>query len=265
MVMTMIRKTFLTVAAFGLMGLAACSSETVAPNELLLLDADETDLVPDYAISSAAVVDGAGIGGARLPDDLRLTAEQKAAIAELHEAFMQASADEVAELRDIEQQVRQLRRSGGSREEILALLADAKVIRDKLADDFVALQEAIWAIYTPEQRAWIEANKPRVCDRNGPPRLTEAQIAQIRSLMQAFQEAIADEMATIKAAHQEARAAKAAGATAEEIRAILATVQDELEAVRQAERRLEQAILEVLTPDQRLRWCWVRKLVAPRP
>ena len=247
------------------MGLAACSSETVAPNELLLLDADETDLVPDYAISSAAVVDGAGIGGARLPDDLRLTAEQKAAIAELHEAFMQASADEVAELRDIEQQVRQLRRSGGSREEILALLADAKVIRDKLADDFVALQEAIWAIYTPEQRAWIEANKPRVCDRNGPPRLTEAQIAQIRSLMQAFQEAIADEMATIKAAHQEARAAKAAGATAEEIRAILATVQDELEAVRQAERRLEQAILEVLTPDQRLRWCWVRKLVAPRP
>ena len=247
------------------MGLAACSSETVAPNELLLLDADETDLVPDYAISSAAVVDGAGIGGARLPDDLRLTAEQKAAIAELHEAFMQASADEVAELRSKEQQIRQLRRSGGSREEILAILAEAKVIRDQLADDFAALQEAIWAIYTPEQRAWIEANKPRVCDRNGPPRLTEEQIAQIRSLMQAFQEAIADEMATIKAAHQEARAARQAGATNEEIRAILATVQDELEAVRQAERRLEQAILDVLTPDQRIRWCWVRKLVAPRP
>jgi hypothetical protein len=63
MVMTMIRKAFLRVAAFGLMGLAACSSETVAPNDLLLPDADETDLVPDYAISSAAVVDGAGIGG----------------------------------------------------------------------------------------------------------------------------------------------------------------------------------------------------------
>ena len=264
MVMTMIRKAFLAVAAFALMGLAACSSETVAPSDLLL-DAEETDLVPDYAISSAAVVDGAGIGGARLPDDLRLTAEQKAAIAELHEAFMQASADEVQALRGIEQQVRQLRRAGGSREEILALLADAKVIRDKLAEDFAALQEAIWAIYTPAQRAWIEAHKPRVCDRNGPPRLTEAQIAQIRSLMQAFQEAISDEMAAIKAAHQEARAAKAAGASAEEIRAILATVQDELEAVRMAEQRLENAILEVLTPDQRIRWCWVRKLVAPRP
>ena len=84
------------------------------------------------------------------------------------------------------------------------------VIRDQLADDFAALQEAIWAIYTPEQRAWIEAHKPAVCDRNGPPRLTEEQIAKIRALKEAFQEAIADEMATIKAAHQEARAAKAA-------------------------------------------------------
>ena len=264
MVMTMIRKAFLRLAAFGLMGLAACSSETVAPNDLLLPDADETDLVPDYAISSAAVVDGAGIGGARLPDDLRLTAEQKAAIAELHDTFMQASADEVAELRSIEQQIRQLRRSGGSRDEILALLADAKKIREKLADDFESLQEAIWAVYTPEQRAWIEAHKPKVCDRNGPPRLTDEQIAKIRALTQAFQAEVADEMAAIKEAHQKARAAKEAGATPDEIRAILATVQDEMEAVRTAEQRLEKAILDVLTPEQRANWCLVRHLVAPR-
>lgn len=262
MVMTMtMRKTFLAVAAFGLVGLAACSTEPVAPNGLLADDA--IDLLPDYAFSSAAVVDGAGIGGARLPEALQLTAEQKAAIAALHDAFAQENADEIAALREIEQQLRQLRRSGGSREEAQALMAEAHQIMTGLADEFEALQEAIWALYTAEQKAWIESHKPKVCDRNGPPQLTEEQIAQIRALKQAFAEAVADELAAIKAAHQEARAAKQAGASAEEIRAILATVQDEMQAVREAEQRLEDAILGVLTPEQRARWCIVRRHVGP--
>jgi len=264
MVMTTMRKNLLAVAAFGLIALTSCSTETVAPNELLL-DGDAIDLVPDYAVSSAAVVDGGGIGGARLPEALQLTAEQKAAIGALHDAFMQENADEVAALRALEQEIRQLRRSGGSREEIQALLVEAHEIVAGLADEFAALQDAIWAVYTPEQRAWIEAHKPQVCDRNGPPRLTEEQIAQIRALKQAFHEAVADEMAAIKAAHQEARAAHEAGASAEEIRAILATVQDEMAAVRQAEQRLMDAIQDVLTPEQRARWCIVRRHVAPRP
>lgn len=257
------RRKFLAVAAIGLAGLAACSTEAVAPNELALMDGDVIDLVPDYAVSSAAVIDGGGIGGARLPDELKLTVEQKAEIAALHEAFMQENADEVAALRALEQQIRQLRRSGGSREEIRALLADAHEILQGLADEFAALQEAIWAIYTPEQRAWIESHKPKVCDRNGPPQLTEEQIAKIRALREAFQESIADEVAAIKAAHQEARAAYQAGASAEEIRAILATVKDEMEAVRQAEQRLMKAIQDVLTPEQRDGWCIVRQHVAP--
>lgn len=261
MVMTMRRQSFLAVAAFGLVSLAACSTEPVAPDALLPDDA--IDLVPDYAISSAAVVDGGGIGGARLPDELRLSAEQKAEIAALHEAFRASHEDEVEALREIERQLRALRRSGGSREAVRDLLADARAIRDALAADFAALQDAIWAVYTPEQRAWIEANKPRVCDRSGPPRLTEEQIAEIRALQQAFQESIADELAAIKAAHQEARAAHQAGASREEIRAILASVQDELDAIREAERRLMQAILDVLTPEQRDRWCLVRHRVAP--
>ena len=258
----MMRKTFLAVAAFGLMGLTACSTEPVAPNGLLP-DADAIDLVPDYALSAAAVVDGGGIGGARLPDDLQLTAEQKAAIAALHDAFTQENADEIAALREIEQQLRELRRSGGSREEFQALLGEAHEIIAGLSDEFAALQDAIWDVYTDEQKAWIEAHKPKVCDRNGPPQLTDEQIAKIRALKQAFAEAIADELAAIKAAHEEAREAKQAGASAEEIRAILATVQDEMKAVREAEQRLEAAILEVLTPDQRSRWCIVRRHVAP--
>lgn len=263
MVMTMtMRKTFLAVAAFGLIGLAACSTESVAPNGLLP-DTDAIDLVPDYALSGAAVVDGGGIGGARLPAELQLTAEQKAAIVALHDAFTTENADEIAALRQIEQELRQLRRSGGSREEARALMADAHEILSGLADEFAALQDAIWAVYTAEQKAWIEAHKPRVCDRNGPPQLTEEQIAKIRALKQAFAEAVADELAAIKAAHHDARAAKQAGASAEEIRAILASVKDEMEAVREAEQRLEAAILDLLTPEQRRRWCIVRRHVAP--
>ena len=264
MVMTMMRKTFLAVAVLGLIGLGACSTDPVAPNDFLA-DADAIDLVPDYAISSAAVVDGGGIGGARLPAELQLTADQKAEIAALHDAFMQENADEIAALREIEHQVRQLRRSGGSREEVQALMTEAHEIVQGLADDFAALQDAIWNVYTAEQKAWIEAHKPKVCDRNGPPQLTAEQIAQIRALKQAFAESVADELAAIKAAHQQARAAKQAGASAEEIRAIMEGVKDEMEAVRQAEIRLHDAIMGVLTPEQRAKWCIVRQQVAPGP
>jgi Spy/CpxP family protein refolding chaperone len=261
MVMTMMRKTFLAVAAFGLIGLGACSTETVAPNDFL--PADAVDLLPDYEISSAAVIDGAGIGGARLPEELQLTADQKAEIAALHDAFKAEHEDELASLREIEQQIRQLRRSRGSREEVQALHAEAREILEGLADAFAALQDAIWNVYTAEQKAWIEAHKPKVCDRNGPPQLTEVQIAEIRALKQAFVEAVADELAAIKAAHQEARAAKQAGASAEEIRAILEGVKDEMAAVREAEIRLHNAIMDVLTPEQRASWCIVRQRVAP--
>jgi Spy/CpxP family protein refolding chaperone len=258
----MMRK-FLAVAALGLAGLAACSTETVAPTDLELLDAYESDLVPDYALSSTAVVDGAGIGAARLPEELQLTTEQKAEIAALHDAFQQDHADDVAQLRSIEQQIRQLRRSGGTREEVAALHSQAKTILEGLAADFAALQRAIWAIYTAEQRAWIESHKPPMCDRRGPPRLTDEQVTEIRALKQAFTEAVADHLAAIKAAHQEARAARQAGASAQEIRAILASVADDLAAVRQAEARLQNAIEDILTPDQRRRWCVVRHRVAP--
>lgn len=242
-------RRILAVAALGIASLTACSKETVAPADFVELDADVTFLVPDYALSAASVVDGAGIGAARLPRALQLTDEQKAEIAALHEAFREDHADEIAELHAIEEQVRELRRSRGSREEIRALLAQAKPILGQLVADFAELRRAIWNVYTDEQKAWIESHK-RACDRRGPPRLTDEQIAEIRALKQAFMDAMADEIRAIKEAHQDARAAKQAGASAEEIRAILASVKDEMEALRHAEARLQDAIEHVLTADQ---------------
>ena len=101
--------------------------------------------------------------------ELQLTAEQKAAIAALHEAFMAENTDEIAALREIEQQtprscaVGRIPRGVGRR----SWLRLHEIL--KPGDEFAALQDAIWAIYTAEQKAWIESHKPKVCDRNGPP------------------------------------------------------------------------------------------------
>jgi len=261
--MTMMRKTFLGVAAFSLMTLAACATDTAGPDTLAQFDSEVIDLVPDYFISSAAVIDGGGIGGARLPDSLQLTADQKAEIAALHDAFAADHADELAALKTIEQQLRELRRNGGTREDALALLQQARTIRLGLDDDFAALQEAIWNVYTDEQRAWIDAHRPRMCSAGERPQLTAEQSAQIRALQQAFKEDVADEIAAIRAAHEAARAAHEAGATREEIAAILAGVEDELAALRAAERKLMDDIDALLTPEQRAAWCIVRHRVAP--
>jgi Spy/CpxP family protein refolding chaperone len=254
------RTRFLALAACSLLALTACSSDPVVPDGALETD----DLVPDYVISPAAVIDGAGIGASMLPEELKLTAEQKAAIAALHEAFRQSTADELAALRAIERQLRQLRRERGSRDEIRALLEDAKEIVDALAVAFEQLQEDIWAVYTPEQRAWIESHRPRVCGPDGPPRLSEAQVTQIRALREAFEQTIAADVALVKEIRDAAQAARREGKSRAEVEAILATATPALERIRAAERKLHEDIMAVLTPDQRARWCIVRRHVTPR-
>ena len=84
---------------------------------------DVVDLVPDYAVSPAASIDAAGIGGAQIPEELQLTVEQKAAIAALHDAFMKANAADVAALRAIEQEARAAIRAGKTRDEVRAIVA----------------------------------------------------------------------------------------------------------------------------------------------
>jgi Spy/CpxP family protein refolding chaperone len=117
---------------------------------------------------------------------------------------------------------------------------------------FEELKASVWEIYTAEQQAWIEAHRPARCD---PPRLTDEQIQQIRALQQAFWNAVKDDIAFIRSVVQEAREALAAGATREEIAAILARADAAKARVRQAAIRLQEAIDEILTPDQRRRRC----------
>jgi hypothetical protein len=104
---------------------------------------DVVDLIPDYAVSPAASIDAAGIGGSLLPDALRLTAEQKAAIVALHDAFMKATADDIAALQAIEKDARAAVRAGRSREDVRAILAKADPIRARLDASFRKLRADI--------------------------------------------------------------------------------------------------------------------------
>jgi Spy/CpxP family protein refolding chaperone len=232
--------------------LGACDKSTTPVSPATTAD-DVVDLIPDYAVSPAASIDAAGIGGSLLPDALKLTAEQKAAIAGLHDAFMKATAADIAALQAIEQEARTAIRGGKSRDEIHAILAKADPIRARLDAAFKKLQADIWAVYTPEQRAWIEAHRVGNC-KPGSLQLTDDQVKAIRELEQQFYTTVKPDLELIRSIADEAKKAREAGKTREEVAAILARAIEPQRRVADAERRLQAAILALLKPDQRAIW-----------
>jgi len=238
------------VGAIAVLG--ACDKSTTPVSPATTAD-DVVDLVPDYAVSPAASIDAAGIGGSLLPDALKLTAEQKAAITALHDAFMKATAADIAALQAIEKEVKAAIRAGKPRDEIRAILAKADPIRARLDAAFKKLQADIWAVYTPEQRAWIEAHRVRDC-KPGSLQLTDDQVKAIRDLEQQFYNAVKPDLELIRSIAEEAKKAREAGKTRDEVAAILARAVEPQRRVADAEHKLQAAILAVLTPDQRMLW-----------
>lgn len=232
--------------------LAACDRSTpVSPAATTAAEA--IDIVPDYAVSPAASIDAAGIGASLLPDALRLTAEQKAAIAALHDAFMKANAADIAALQAIEQEAKAAVKAGKPRDEVKAILAKAAPIRERLDAAFRKLQADIWAVYTPEQRAWIEAHRAKGCGR-GTLQLTDDQVKQIRDLEQQFYATVKPDLELIRSIVEEAKQARAAGKSRDEVTAILAKAAPAQQRVSDAEKKLNAAILALLTPEQRILW-----------
>jgi hypothetical protein len=80
--------------------------------------------------------------------------------------------------------------------------------------------------------------------------LTEEQKAEIQALKDAFKEAHAEEIAALKAIFEAARAARIAGASREEIRAILLTARPIALELRPDVVALWTAIWDVLTEEQ---------------
>jgi Spy/CpxP family protein refolding chaperone len=84
--------------------------------------------------------------------------------------------------------------------------------------------------------------------------LTDDQVKQIRDLEQKFYASVKADLDFIRAVAQQAREARAAGKSRDEIAAILARATDAQRRVSNAERTLQDAILAVLTPEQRQAW-----------
>jgi Spy/CpxP family protein refolding chaperone len=124
-----------------------------------------------------------------------------------------------------------------------------------MASAFEALRAAILAIYTPAQRAWLEANKVKQCGPDGGPQLTEAQLAQIKALKDGFETTYRADITTIRTVAAEAKTARAAGKSDAEVRAILAKAAEARDRVREGEKKLYADIMALLTAEQRAAWC----------
>lgn len=257
--LTMKRVTWLSLLAL----VAACTSDPSAP---AVDDAQTEDITAalsqPFENTRGAAVDASGIGGVEFPDSLKLTAEQKARIEALHAAFKTANAADLEALKAIERQVRAAVEARKSREEIARILAQAGPILERLSAAMKKLQEDIWNVYTPAQQAWVRGRRDPAnsCRADVMKLLTQEQVEKIRALRAAFVESIKAHMETIKKVHEEARAAKQAGKSEAEIRQILKRAEDALAAVAQAERKLKQDILALLTPAQKENACLLRYL-----
>lgn len=93
--------------------------------------------------------------------------------------------------------------------------------------------------------------------------LTDEQRAEIQALREAFRTEHADELEDLRAIFQEARAAREAGATREEIRAILVQGREIAMGLHLAVFELHQAIKGVFTAEQ-LAWLEAHRPWPPR-
>lgn len=96
----------------------------------------------------------------QFPDSIALTDEQRAEMLALRMAFRAEHEAQLDSLRDIFQQARLARLEGASREEVRAILATGRPIAEALRPDVIALHEALRAVLTDAQRAWLAANRP---------------------------------------------------------------------------------------------------------
>jgi Spy/CpxP family protein refolding chaperone len=145
----------LSTVAFALVLVAACDRGVTNPqvDESAVLAFDQA-----ATMDSVSLVPRGPMYDGMLPDSLKLTAAQIAAIKALHDAFATAHAAQFAQLQAIHEQARAAFKAGKTRAEIQAILATSKPIMDAMRADFAALQAAVAAILTPAQRAWASSH-----------------------------------------------------------------------------------------------------------
>ena len=248
-------------------GLAACSQDAAGPG-------NDLDLVSSFALNGgfAYGVDG-GLPGRglpelrrldMLPDSIALTASQEAEISALLEAFQAQYRTELDALNAIHERAHAARDSGATREQVHAILVAGDSIRARLTEPLGQLRDAINAVLTEAQKAWLAQRHQYLrCDPTTAPQLTDAQLAEIQGLRDTFNTANQADVQAVQAALDAAREARRAGKSRAEIDAILASVKDAMTRLHTAGEQLRAAIDAVLTPDQRASNCFGRGFGGP--
>jgi hypothetical protein len=237
------RKTVWMLAAA--VALAACSEDTTAPTDNLLLD--------DAASLAFGAMDMADPGSHfvahlnSLPDSLKLSSAQQEQIRALVTNYKTAIAADLQALAAIHQEARAAQQAGKTPEEIRAILARGDAIRARLHAAEAKLHADVLAVLTTAQAAWLSSHRMNPCRDI---RLSEDQKTQITGLIAAFETANQADLDAIKAVFEEARAAHQSGATREQIAAILEKARAAMERVRTAQRKLDADIRALLTPAQ---------------
>ena len=190
---------------------------------------------------------------AQLPAELALSAAQRSQIDALVAQHVAAAAADRAALAALMEQAAAARRAGQTREQVAAILAGGTAIRERLQQAERQLHDAVVAVLTPAQRAWLTGRTPR---EPGPcSTVTEAQRNEISALRAAFEQANAADIALVTSAHERARAAVQAGATREQVAAILAEARAAMQRLATARAALHDAVAAVLTPAQLAAGC----------
>lgn len=242
---------------FAAAALAACSSqETTSPSTVddSLLDAGAygTALTEvggyDAEIYETRVANG-------LPEEIRLSDDQKAEIKALVKAFQESTKADRKALAEIIRRARSASKGGQSAEHVKAIMDEGAEIRARLAAAEAKLKSDIHAILTQEQRDWIASHSPKRCDPAKFPALTDAQKADIHALEAAFAAAHKADIEAVKAAFEAARAAGRASKSKEEVAKFLESVRPAIERLATARAKLRNDIIAVLTAEQRASGC----------
>lgn len=246
----------IALMALVAISLGACSNDSTAPDQLdLSLEAG--------AFGTAITMNGgyeAGLFQERLinglPDQIKLSDEQRSSIRSLVQAFEAATKDDRQALGAILKQAREAGAAGKSRTEVQAILRTGAASRERLGAAERKLVGDIEAVLTEEQRAWIRAHRPAACRAENFPPLSDAQKASIHSLEVAFRESNKSDLEVMRSVMDEVRTAVRNGGSPAEIAAIMRRGAEAAARLATARKRLHDDILGVLTPQQRASRCF---------
>lgn len=245
------KKTTVLLLCTGL-ALGACSKDTTtAPlDDTTSILLDEAATLAYNASFAANPGDNLLPGIHRLPDNLKLTADQQARIKALMTAFADATKADREALAAIDRQAKEARKAGKTQAEVEAILRTGDAIRQRLSAAEAKLKADLDAVLTAEQKAWLNSNKAPTC-----PSLTDAQRTQIAALIAAYEQANKADLDAVKAALDNAKAAREAHATKDQIVAILNAVKPNLDRLKAASDKLRADIEALLTPEQKNARC----------